>query len=243
MLVLYRMSCVMRTRRRRLDNSMTHLTRLNSHNKRMRQLFILISSLLAGCFSDDPMDLDFHSQNDIVQETDGNNPNGTDSDTATGTGSKFDLDLPTEPPVAVELHMEDYVGFAEANDTWGPAGAPPTVDYDHTGYLKARCFECHAEDQMNPPEGHNPKMQYWAWSCSRGFPGGACHGHGVNGTIPFNHARDPAFSNCTSTGCHDQFNAERKDFENHGMHEVPTDEFCHACHDYTWTGWPDSDFY
>ena len=217
---------------------MIHFILRNSHNKRMLYLLAALIVLVTGCFGDDPLDMDFRSRNDNLQ--------GSDRDIGTdpadgGAPSHFDIDLPTALPV--ELYAKDYVGFSNGNDAYGPTGTPPTVDANHPGYLHARCFDCHASDKAYPPEGHDPRMQYWAWSCSRGFPGGSCHGHGVNGTIPFNHARDPAFSNCTKAGCHEQFNAERKDFENHGMHEVPTDEFCHACHDYTWTGWPESDVY
>ncbi len=130
----------------------------------------------------------------------------------------------------------DYSAFSSADDTWAPSGEPMLLTKTHPGWKNARCFDCHGQGKRWEPENHNPKMQYWAWSCSRGFPGGSCHGHDKNGASWFNHDGDPAFDNCTQSGCHDTYDTV-KEFENHGFTNTP-DSFCNACHDYYWDGWP-----
>lgn len=185
---------------------------------------------VVGCFSDQPLDIipDSGAPSDSAPVDTSPDSNGTDGNSGTDTSS----DGP------IQTYAEDYVNFDAADDTWAPQGlTPPELTETHTGWYIARCHDCHATQADLIPAGHNPEMQYWAWSCARGFPGSVCHGHGGNGAILFNHSEDPYFAYCTRVGCHDSFNV-RKDRENHGMNEVPSDAFCNACHQATWGGWP-----
>ncbi len=111
------------------------------------------------------------------------------------------------------------------------------TDTDHFGYMNARCFECHGFGNPFEPLNHDPRMQTWVWSCSRGFPGTACHGHDINGANLYNHNGLESFKGCTQDECHDTYNTI-KDFENHGFMKAP-DAFCNACHDYYWEDWPE----
>jgi hypothetical protein len=181
-------------------------------------LIAWLSFFACGCFGDEPFT--FAGEDSDVPAL----PTDTSGDTA--------------PQGPKELHAEDYIGFDQANDSYGPPGQPPQLDETtHLGWDMARCFDCHAEKGRFPPAGHDPRIQYWSWSCARGFPGGACHGHGINGAMLFNHERDENFAGCTKAECHDTYNTT-KDRENHGMFDIPNDEYCHACHDFYWEGWP-----
>jgi hypothetical protein len=145
-------------------------------------------------------------------------------------------------PEGLILGRPDYEGWEEADESWAPGEITSFVNdnEDHTGYLEARCWECHSVGMPDEPVDHDPRMQTWAWSCARGFPGTTCHGHGYNGCYGFNHADDPAFFGCTLPDCHDQHDGDPW-YENHGFDNAP-DAFCNSCHASWWNGWPDDIF-
>ena len=199
-------------------------------------LYFVAALFTIGCFGDDPITNEcgryaFLPCPGDTDDTEISTGEGTEVD----AGDGFDIEVPEGPKM---LYLADYAGFENTAGIYGPAGEPVELTAEHPGWKMARCFDCHAVGEPYEPEGHDPTMQYWAWSCARGLPGGACHGHGVNGSFMFNHDRDPAFSNCTQSGCHDTFNAS-KERENHGIFEAD-DEYCHACHDFFWVDWPDA---
>ncbi len=177
---------------------------------------------MAGCLSDDLVDF-------------GQAPASQDA----GCEVIYSTDHVYVPPDQVVL-SGDYSPWLEGDDSFGPDGGEPVIcDESHTGWQEARCHECHGRDMGLAPENHDPRMQHWAWSCARGFPGSDCHGHGPNGALWFNHDEDPAFEGCTTDFCHDRLNADER-FENHGFTETP-DAFCNACHDGFWQAWPEEE--
>lgn len=131
----------------------------------------------------------------------------------------------------------NYDDWENGDDSWAKGDIVVVVDETHPGWNQARCFDCHGVGRPFEVVDHDPRMQYWSWSCARGFPGGECHGHGVNGAGAFNHGGDPFFEGCTREGCHELYNSKLADNENHGFVNAP-DSFCNACHDYYWKGWP-----
>jgi hypothetical protein len=133
-------------------------------------------------------------------------------------GTCPDVDTSQETLLGDDGYLHGGYGlFFAANANWAPGVVESIPErLVHEGWEQARCFECHGV----------------------GIPGSSCHGHGVNGTSPFNHDFDKEFDNCTQAGCHDQYEAEKKDFENHGFSDAP-DSFCNACHDYYWKEWPE----
>jgi hypothetical protein len=197
-----------------------------------------------GCLDDKLVTTDtgngpFDSNDDLSTDIDTNNPQSTDSDSTSDRDSDPVIPECYPPAGPKQTCTSDYAAFSEANDTWAPQGlSPPQTAETHPGFDYARCYDCHAESSLFTPAGHDPRMLYWPWSCARGFPGSVCHGHGINGTVQFNHAEDPYFASCTKPGCHDTFNV-RKDRENHGMNDVPSDAYCNACHQFSWQGWPE----
>jgi hypothetical protein len=201
---------------------MNHMIPLESHG-----LVFLLTAGLWGCITDRPVD-ETVLGGGLLQ-----------GDSNCDGGTCPDVDTSQETSLGQDGYLHGGYGlFFTANANWAPGvveSYPP--EGVHEGWEQARCFECHGVGMPNEPADHDPRMQYWPWACARGFPGSSCHGHGVNGTSPFNHDFDKEFDNCTQAGCHDQYNAEKKDFENHGFYDAP-DSFCNACHDYYWEEWP-----
>ena len=167
-------------------------------------------------------------------------PGGTDPSDG---GSSYEFDTSSsgvvEPQTKLGADGSLYGGYDQfytANATWAPGTITSFTESSHTGWNNARCFECHAGGMPDEPVDHDVRMQYWPWSCARGFPGSSCHGHGINNAPLFNHDYDPAFKGCTQANCHDT-NDATKDRENHGFMGAP-DAFCNSCHDYYWETWP-----
>ena len=167
---------------------------------------------------------------------------GADGDADADSDADADADGDTDGDADADLDAGfvldgNYASWPDSGGTLPEGAEPPSVASSHTGWLQARCFECHGAGKIHPPSGHPAGLQYWPWSCARGLPGQACHGHGVNGAIQFNHGGDAFFAGCTRAGCHTKYAPGQKDFENHGFMKAP-DAFCNACHDYYWKGWP-----
>jgi hypothetical protein len=206
----------------------------------MRYKRILLSTLtvfvggISGCITDNLI-FDPYS------------PGGTDPSDG-GTSYGFDTSSSGVEAPQTKLGSDGslyggYDQFYTANATWAPGAITSFIDNTHTGWNNARCFDCHAVGMPDEPADHDPRMQYWPWSCARGFPGSSCHGHGVtfsssgiNNTPYFNHDSDPMFDGCTQSNCHDTNDAS-KERENHGFMEAP-DVFCNSCHDWYWETWP-----
>ncbi len=168
-------------------------------------------------------------------------PGGADSDTDADADADGDADADADADADLDAGFVldgSYASWPDPGGTLPEDDTVPTVGNSHTGWLQARCFECHGVGKVHPPSEHPAGLQYWAWSCARGLPGQACHGHGVNGAIQFNHGGDPYFAGCTRDGCHTNYMPGVKDRNNHGFMKAP-DPFCNACHDIAWTGWPD----
>lgn len=199
-------------------------------------VIVLVSAsvcLFVGCFSDQPVPKECNNNVTIIIINNGGStdPGSRDND---GGDTEFILNLDTGDE---DFILDgDYSDFAQGEDSWAPGEVTSLLTKDHPGWQNARCFECHGVGTPWEPENHDPRMQYWSWSCSRGFPGSVCHGHNPNGADWFNHDGDETFFGCTQAGCHDTFDTT-KEFENHGFTDAP-DEFCNACHDFYWEGWP-----
>ncbi len=186
-----------------------------------------------GCIDDRPVDIT-QSEDHV---TGGNGP----ADGGCVVVVPVDAGEPHVPLTKIHLDNSHYEGWEEGDDSYGPPeGEPVQCDETHPGYEDARCWDCHAEGTRFQPEDHDPRMQFWAWSCARGFPGSVCHGHGVNGCAGFSHGIDISFVNCTQAECHTKFHGEEAYLENHAMDNAP-DPFCDACHDFYWVGWPEDD--
>ena len=145
-------------------------------------------------------------------------------------------------PVDLLLDEPYYECWDEADQICG-AGSSPSKDNDdssHTGYRESRCWECHGVGMPDEPADHDPAIQYWSWSCARGFPGTDGHGHGINGCEGYNHDNSPAYFGCTIPNCDDQHDGDPL-LENHGYDNAP-DAFCNACHQKDWSGWPEDVF-
>jgi hypothetical protein len=208
-------------------------------------LFVLIFAVSCpGCLGDQVLD-SMNGDSDTGQDGDDdvNDDDGSgdaDSDTDSDADSDGDADTDLDSGLVFDGDYSDWVNGA---DDWAPGEVISIVDEQThpNGWRKARCFACHGVGKPWEPvtSVHNPRMQYWSWSCARGFPGGTCHGHGPNTTWQFNHnyPNDLSFMNCTKAGCHDvPFGGSFRD--NHGFNKAP-DPFCNACHQLSWTDWPD----
>ena len=199
-----------------------------------------IAACFGGCLGDQFLDNpDASSDGDSDSDSDSD----SDGDTDTDGDSDGDVDTGSEVEDDHDYTEKNYEGWEEADDSYGPGTNGKTLDDGHSGWGKPRCFECHGPGKDKggktlPEIGHNPAMQLWSWSCARGFPGGECHGHGINTDFQFNHNGASDFLLCTRSECHDIYDAGTNERENHGFMEAP-DAFCNACHNVNWSAWPE----
>lgn len=195
----------------------------------------------AGDNDDSSQDDDDDNGDDDDDDSGDDDDDSSDDDDDSSDDDDDDDDSDTDTNPCKDELAGDYSTWREdGNDDMAPGVLVTIVDESHPGWLEARCSDCHGKGQpYQPTTFHDPKMDCWAWSCARGFPGGECHGHGPNTDAPFNHNLDinPDFKNCTRAGCHDTpFGTSFND--NHGFNDAP-DALCNACHDRKWTEWPD----
>ncbi|MDJ0766583.1 MAG: hypothetical protein QNJ97_26655 [Myxococcota bacterium] len=183
-------------------------------------IMLLLAILAAGCETDEMSD----SADDCSEDDDTEND---DSDTG-------EIGDPCE-----KIEQGNYEAWEVGDDSFAPGKLVSITSQEghKPGWERARCHECHGLGQAFSVAGHDPAMDCWAWSCARGFPGGACHGHGPNMDNQFNHSGTEEFYNCTKATCHDVFDGGYAR-ENHGFHGAP-DPLCNACHDPFWKGWPE----
>ena len=199
---------------------------------------LLLTTGVIGCIGDKTVAVE-QSESKVPQPDAGKGTESTPKEDECVIVMPRDAGEPPVPLTKLRLDESHYEGWDKGDDDYGPEGDPIQCDETHVGYLEARCWDCHAVGSRYEPEDHDPRMQYWAWSCARGFPGSECHGHGYNGCYGFNHANDSSFAYCTRKDCHTQYKGERW-YENHAMDKAPV-PFCNACHDFFWEGWPEDE--
>ena len=201
-------------------------------------LLILISLIPAGwgCVAKEPFGIDYDSSGD--GDADGDADGDGDGDADGDTDGDTDSDTDSDGDPCSDIMAGNYDAWRQADDSYAPGEVISIVGPGHSGFLQARCVDCHGAGMVEEPAIHDPRMQCWSWSCARGFPGGSCHGHGPNTDFMFNHSGAVEFTNCTKAGCHDLYDCNDNERENHGFMNAP-DAVCNACHDYTWNGWPE----